>query len=73
MLKRMPIATTTISGGYAVDYRKAALGDMSDENELQIKVCAILIKRSQIIRIRNLGKSSTVVNTHKQLNGDYNE
>ena len=34
----MPIATTTISGGYAVDYRKAALGDMSDENELQEQV-----------------------------------
>lgn len=36
--KRTPIATTTISGGYAVDYRKAALGDMSDENELQDQV-----------------------------------
>lgn len=36
--KRYPIATTTISGGYAVDYRKAALGDMSDENELQEQV-----------------------------------
>lgn len=38
--KRVPIATTTISGGYAVDYRKAALGDMSDENELldQVRV-----------------------------------
>ena len=36
--KRVPIATTTISGGYAVDYRKAALGDMSDENELQEQV-----------------------------------
>lgn len=35
---RTPIATTTISGGYAVDYRKAALGDMSDENELQNQV-----------------------------------
>lgn len=31
--KRVPIATQTISGGYAVDYRKAALGDMSKENE----------------------------------------
>ena len=29
--KRVSIATTTISGGYAVDYRKAALGDMTDE------------------------------------------
>lgn len=38
--KRYPIATVTISGGYAVDYRKAALGDMSDENELlnQVRV-----------------------------------
>lgn len=36
--RRVPIATTTISGGYAVDYRKAALGDMSDENELQEQV-----------------------------------
>lgn len=36
--KRYPIATTTISGGYAVDYRKAALGDMTEENELQEQV-----------------------------------
>ena len=36
--KRVPIATVTISGGYAVDYRKAALGDMTYENELQDQV-----------------------------------
>lgn len=36
--KRVPIATVTISGGYAVDYRKASLGDMTDENELQNQV-----------------------------------
>ena len=36
--KRVSIATTTISGGYAVNYRKAALGDMSDENELQDQI-----------------------------------
>ncbi len=36
--ERKGIATTTISGGYAVDYRKAALGDMSDENALQEQV-----------------------------------
>ena len=36
--RRQAIATTTISGGYAVDYRKAALGDMTDENELQDQV-----------------------------------
>lgn len=36
--KRVPISTVTISGGYAVNYRKATLGDMSDENELQEQV-----------------------------------
>lgn len=36
--KRVPVATVTISGGYAVDYRKAAVGDMTDENELQDQV-----------------------------------
>lgn len=35
---REPIATVTVSGGYAVDYRKAALGDMTLENELQDQV-----------------------------------
>ena len=28
-----PVGTTTISGGYAVDYRRVALGDMTKENE----------------------------------------
>lgn len=36
--KRVPVGTVTISGGHAVDYRKAAIGDMSDENELQDQV-----------------------------------
>lgn len=36
--KRLPIATTTISGGFAVDYRRAALGDMSKENEAMNQV-----------------------------------
>lgn len=36
--ERKQIATTTISGGYAVDYRKAALGDMTQENELMNQV-----------------------------------
>ena len=36
--KRYPITTVTISGGYSVDYRKAELGDMTDENELQEQV-----------------------------------
>lgn len=36
--KKRTLIATTISGGYAVDYRKAVLGDMSDENELQNQV-----------------------------------
>ena len=36
--ERKGITTTTISGGYAVDYRKAALGDMSQENEIMEQV-----------------------------------
>ena len=61
--KRVPIATTTISGGYAVDYRKAALGDMSDENELQNQVR---------VQIRNLAARyvvTTVYNAIKNATG----
>ena len=61
--KRVPIATTTISGGYAVDYRKAALGDMSDENELQEQVR---------VDIRNKAAKyvvETVYNAIKKANG----
>ena len=36
--RRVPVATITISGGHSVDYRKAALGDMSDENEMMEQV-----------------------------------
>lgn len=36
--ERKPITTITVSGGYAVDYRKAALGDMSQENEIMDQV-----------------------------------
>lgn len=31
--ERYPVGTDTVSGGYAVDYRRIALGDMSKENE----------------------------------------
>lgn len=61
--KRTPIATTTISGGYAVDYRKAALGDMSDENELQEQVR---------VQIRNKAAHyvvMTIYNAIKKANG----
>ena len=60
---REPIATTTISGGYAVDYRKAALGDMSDENELQDQV------RVQIRNKAALYVMRTVYNAIKNATG----
>lgn len=31
--ERYPVPTFTVSGGYAVDYRRVSLGDMSKENE----------------------------------------
>ena len=61
--KRVPITTTTISGGYAVDYRKASLGDMTDENELQNQVR---------IQIRNKASKyviETVYNAIKSASG----
>ena len=61
--KRTPIATTTISGGYAVDYRKAALGDMSDENELQDQV------RVQIRNKAALYVVTTIYNAIKNATG----
>ena len=61
--KRVPITTTTISGGYAVDYRKAALGDMSDENTLQDQV------RVQIRNKAALYVMRTVYNAIKNATG----
>lgn len=61
--KRVPITTTTISGGYAVDYRKAALGDMSDENTLQDQV------RVQIRNKAALYVMRTVYNALKNATG----
>ena len=48
-----PVATFTISGGYAVDYRRVSLGDMSKENEgmeqvridIRNKACRAIIKK----------------------------
>lgn len=36
--ERKPVTTVTISAGHAVDYRKAALGNMQDENELMEQI-----------------------------------
>ena len=41
--ERYPVASTTVSGGYAVDYRRVANGDMSKENEgIQLVKTSIL-------------------------------
>lgn len=49
--KRVPVATVTVSGGHAVNYRKAMVGDMSDEYALQEQVR---------IQIRNLAAKYVV-------------
>ncbi len=61
--RRMPIATTTISAGHAVDYRKAAIGDMSDENMLKDQI---------LVQMRNLASKyvvETVYNAIKNATG----
>ena len=48
-----PVATFTISGGYAVDYRRVSLGDMSKENDgmeqvridIRNKACRAIIRK----------------------------
>lgn len=52
--RRVPIATTTISGGYAVDYRKAASGDMTDENELQDQVRVQMRNKASLYVMRTI-------------------
>lgn len=56
--KRVPVPTVTISGGYSVDYRKAALGDMTQENELQNQVR---------IQIRNKASKYIMDNVYKSV------
>lgn len=36
--ERKPVSTVTVSAGHAVDYRKAALGNMQEENELMEQI-----------------------------------
>lgn len=61
--EKVGIATTTISGGYAVDYRKASLGDMTLENELMEQV-RIAIRNRAIKYVID-----TVVNAIKNADG----
>jgi len=49
---RYPVPTFTVSGGYAVDYRRVALGDMSLENEgmAQVKIDILNRAKAEIVR-----------------------
>ena len=43
-----PVTTFTISGGYAVDYRRVSLGDMSKENEGMAHVRTDILNRAKL-------------------------
>lgn len=47
-----PVPTFTVSGGYAVDYRRVALGDMSKENEglNQVKIDILNSAKAKIVK-----------------------
>lgn len=45
---RYPVGTDTISGGYALDYRRLALGDMSKENEGMAQVRTDILNKAKL-------------------------
>lgn len=49
-----PVSTFTVSGGYAVDYRRVALGDMSKENEGLAQVRTDILNRAQLAIVRRV-------------------
>lgn len=67
-----PVATFTVSGGYAVDYRKVALGDMSKENEgiAQVKIDILNNAKLAIMKkVYNAVKNATGVKYTAELAG----
>lgn len=59
-----PVSTFTVSGGYAVDYRRVALGDMSKENEGIAHVKTDILNRAKLAivnRVYNAIKNATGV------------
>lgn len=46
--ERYSVPTFTVSGGYAVDYRRVALGDMSKENEALAQVKIDILNRAKV-------------------------
>lgn len=49
-----PVSTFTISGGYQVDYRRVALGDMSKENEGMAHVRTDILNRAKLAVIKRV-------------------
>jgi len=49
-----PVGTTTVSGGYAVDYRRVALGDMSKENDGLTMVKTDILNRAMLYVVQKV-------------------
>lgn len=49
-----PVSTFTVSGGYAVDYRRVALGDMSKENEGMNQVKTTIMNKAMLAIIKKV-------------------
>ena len=49
-----PVSTFTVSGGYAVDYRRVSLGDMSKENEGMAHVRIDILNRAKMAIVKRI-------------------
>ena len=70
--ERYPVGTHTVSGGYAVDYRRVALGDMSKENEGMQMVRTDIMNRALLLVVNEVYKAIKNANGVKynvELNG----
>lgn len=54
-----PVATFTVSGGYAVDYRRVALGDMSKENEGIAQVKTDILNNAKLAIVKRVYNAIT--------------
>lgn len=52
-----PVSTFTVSGGYAVDYRRVAIGDMSKENEGMNQVKTDILNRAHLAIVNRVYKA----------------
>lgn len=52
-----PVPTFTVSGGYQVDYRRVALGDMSKENEGMARVRTDIMNRAKLAIVKKVYKA----------------